>query len=631
MARSHEHQSRRFTQSCRRWRLVVLGEIALTMIVATASAQEKTSPASRRLYLDEFRPRPALKTPRHALSRAKFPCINVHFHPENLTATELDEQVRVMDDANIAVSISLDGRVGTKFSEHLKTLNERHPGRFVAFVRMDYVGDGDPKDQKTWDVQKPGFGVRMADKLTEAVRQGACGLKLLKDLGLTLRDQNGKIIPPDDPRFDPMWERAAELKIPVIWHCADPRAFFEPISEKNERWEELHRHPEWSFHGGDFPKFDDLVAARMRVVEKHPKTTFILAHFADLPDDLKTLGQYLDKCPSAYVEFAGRIAELGRQPYTAREFFLKYQDRILFGTDGVPPMSELVPHFQMLETRDEYFPYEDNPFPPQGFWNIYGLDLPDDVLRQVYYENAVRIIPGVKQALADYAAKRPEVASAIKGTERSPARWEATMKKHDAATANDNPKTEWVVFNGSSSIVKWDLEKSFPGLGYINRGFGGSETSEAVHFARRLLLPLKPKVIVFYEGDNDIAKGRSPEHVAAEFRKYVAIVREELPDTQILYLTIKYSPSRAKQELRQRAANALIAAYCESDPQCRFIDVASLLLGPDGKPEPKYFVKDMLHLSDAGYVEWTKIVGPAIEQALARAAESTEPKAAASR
>jgi predicted TIM-barrel fold metal-dependent hydrolase/lysophospholipase L1-like esterase len=593
---------------------------ASMMLVASVYGQENKAEGSRRLYLDEFRPKAQLRAPRHPLTRAKFPCVNVHFHPEKLSASELDEQIRVMDEANIAVSVSLDGRVGTKFSEHLSSLTARHPNRFVAFVRMDFVGDGNADDPKTWDVHKPGYGARMADRLSETVRQGACGLKLLKSLGLTIRDQNGKIIPPDDPRFDPVWERAGELGIPVIWHCADPRAFFEPIDEKNERWEELYRHPEWSFYGGDFPKFDDLVAARMRVVGRHPKTTFILAHFADLPDDLRTLGGYLDKYPNAYVEFAGRIAELGRQPFTAREFFLKYQDRILFGTDGVPPKTELIPHFQMLETRDEFFPYEDNPFPPQGFWNIYGLDLSDDVLKQVYYENASRIIPGVKDAVAVYAKSRPDLQKAIAGV-RSPARWESTMKRFDQENAAGQAKTGGVVFTGSSSIAKWSLEKNFAGLGYINRGFGGSETSDAVHFASRILRPLKPKVIVFYEGDNDIAKGKSPERVADDFRKFAAFIHEESPEAQILYLSIKYSPSRAKMVLRQKAANALVEAYCQEDPQCRYLDVATTLLGSDGKPEVKYFVKDMLHLSDEGYVNWAAVVGPAIESALVRAEE----------
>jgi len=460
---------------------LVASTTCAALLIADARAQEAKPQPPRRLYLDEFRPRSQLRVPQHRLTRAKFPCVNVHFHPEKLSAAELDEHVQVMDDANIAVSVSLDGRIGTKFGEHLASLTARHPKRFVAFVRMDYVGEGKLDDPKTWDLHKPGFGARMADHLSEAVRQGASGLKLLKSLGLTLRNLEGKLIAPDDPRFDPIWERAGELKIPVIWHCADPRAFFDPIDERNERWEELYRHPEWSFHGGDFPKFDDLVAARMRVVAKHPKTTFILAHFADLPDDLKTLGGYLDNYPNAYVEFAGRIAELGRQPTTAREFFLKYQDRILFGTDGVPPTTELVPHFQMLETRDEYFPYEDNPFPPQGFWNIYGLDLPDDVLRQVYFENAIRIIPGVREAVEAYAAsKDPALAKSIAAGIRGPARWESAMKRFDQENAAGEAKPGGVLFVGSSSIVRWKLEESFPGKGYINRGFGGSQASEDV-------------------------------------------------------------------------------------------------------------------------------------------------------
>lgn len=596
--------------------LCISSLILAALLSAPASGQEKKADATRRIYLDEFRPRASLKVPQHRLTRAKFPCVNVHFHPEKLSASELDEQVQVMDDANIAVSVSLDGRVGGKFSEHLASLTARHPNRFVAFVRMDYVGEGNADDPKTWDVHKPGFGARMADHLSEAVRQGARGLKLLKSLGLTIRDLDGNIIPPDDPRFDPIWERAGELGIPVIWHCADPRAFFEPIDEKNERWEELHRHPEWSFHGGDFPKFDDLVAARMRVVARHPKTTFILAHFSDLPDDLKTLGEYLDKNPNAYVEFAGRIAELGRQPYTAREFFLKYQDRILFGTDGVPPTTELIPHFQMLETKDEYFPYEDNPFPPQGFWNIYGLDLPDDVLQQVYYENASRIIPGVKEALAAYAKGKPDLEKLV-ATVRGPARWESTMKRFDQENAAGQAKPGGVVFVGSSSMVRWKLEQSFPDKGYINRGFGGSMASEAVHFARRILEPLKPKVVVFYEGDNDIARGKSPEQVAADFRAFVAYIHRELPETRIVLLSVKYSPSRAKSIFQHQAANALIEAYCHGDPLCRYVDVATPLLGADGKPDPKYFVKDMLHLSDEGYAQWAKVVGPAVDAALA--------------
>ena len=375
--------------------------------LASATADEPAPPRGRRIYLDEFRPTSELKVPEHPLKRAKFPCVNVHTHPFQLTDAELDEMVQVMDEANIAVSVSLDGRAGPRFAEHAQRLATRHPGRFVVFVRMDYIGDGNPDDPATWELHRPDFGVRMADRLTAAVRQGAAGLKLLKDLGLKHRDLAGRLIAPDDPRFDPVWERAGELGIPVLWHCADPVAFFRPIDERNERWEELHRHPEWSFHGGDFPSHQELIDARNRVIARHPRTKFICAHMADVPENLAQLGEYLDRYPNMHVEIAARISELGRQPYTARRFFLKYADRILFGTDGVPPMSELIPHFQLLETWDEYFPYEDNPFPPQGLWRIYGIGLPDDVLRMVYHENAARLIPGVRSAV-EAATSRPD-------------------------------------------------------------------------------------------------------------------------------------------------------------------------------------------------------------------------------
>jgi hypothetical protein len=310
-----------------------------------------------------------------------------------------------MDAGNIAVCVSLDGRVGSRFVEHQQRLRTRHPDRFVVFVRMDYVGEGSADAPETWDVQRPDFGMRMADRLTVAVRQGASGLKLLKDLGLTLRDRVGKLIPPDDPRFDPVWERAGELGVPVLWHCADPVAFFRPIDERNERYEELSRHPEWSFHGGDYPRHQELIDARLRVIARHPRTQFICAHMADIPEDLAQLGRQLDAHPNMHVEIAARVSELGRQPYSARKFFLQYSDRILFGTDGVPPPTELDPHWRFLESWDEYFPYEDNPFPPQGLWNIYGLGLPDDVLRKVYHANAARLIPGVGAALERHAAR----------------------------------------------------------------------------------------------------------------------------------------------------------------------------------------------------------------------------------
>ncbi len=381
-------------------RFVCLGIVSLLLGSAPGkSFSEEPAARPRRIFLDEFRPQPVLKVKQHHLKRAKFPCVNVHTHPARLKDDELAAMVQTMDDANIAVSISLDGRAGPDFPEHYQRLTRKYPHRFVVFVRMDYIGEGNPDDPASWDVHRHDFGQRMADRLSLSVRQGAGGLKLLKDLGLRIRDAQGRLIRPDDPRFDPVWQRAGELGIPVLWHCADPIAFFSPINERNERWEELHRHPEWSFFGKDYPSHQELIDARNRVIARHPRTTFICAHMADIPEDLAKLGAYLDRYPNMHVEIAARVAELGRQPYTARKFFLKYSDRILFGTDGVPPMSELIPHWRFLETWDEYFPYEDNPFPPQGLWNIYGLGLPDDVLQNIYYRNAARLIPAVSACL----------------------------------------------------------------------------------------------------------------------------------------------------------------------------------------------------------------------------------------
>ncbi|TWT49962.1 Amidohydrolase [Thalassoglobus neptunius] len=382
--------------------------VACLGIGSSLPAQDVSGDSPRRIYLDEFRPTPVLKVDENILRSAKFPCVNVHSHPGKLSVEELNAMVETMDEANIAVSVSLDGPAGPKFADHIHFLKQTHPNRFVVFVRIDYIGDGDEDDPATWDVHQKGYGVRMADQLTEAVRQGASGLKVWKNLGLYLKDLDGNLIPPDDRRLDPIWTRAGELGVPVLWHCADPVAFFSPTNEYNERWEELYRHPEWSFYGEEFPTHQELMEARNRVIARHPETTFICAHMGDIPEDLKTLGSYLDALPNMQVEIAARVAELGRQPYSARKFFLKYSDRIMFGTDGVPPMSELIPHFRFLETWDENFPYEDNPFPPQGLWNIYGIGLPDSVLEKVYYKNAARVIPGVSEALS----KWPDRASA---------------------------------------------------------------------------------------------------------------------------------------------------------------------------------------------------------------------------
>jgi predicted TIM-barrel fold metal-dependent hydrolase len=359
----------------------------------------------RDLALDQFRPKSQLKTPEHLPPRAKFPVVDVHVHPKirfRHSAEQLDDFVKLMDAQQIAVCVSLDGGLGEAFDEHARYLWTKYPDRFAIFANIDWQSDGRSDDPASWDCQRPDFGRRMAGQLAAAKDKGASGLKLFKQFGLGYRNPDGSLIEIDDPRWDAIWAACGELGLPVIMHTADPSAFFEPIDERNERWEELHRHPEWSFYGPQWPSRDALHAARNRVIARHPKTTFIGAHLANDAEDLEQVGRWLDEYPNLVVEMASRIAELGRQPRTARRFLIKYADRVMFGTDGPRPAARLLPYWRFLQTEDEYFLYAENPFPPQGFWNIYGVDLPDDVLKEIYHENAARIIPGIKEKLAAY-------------------------------------------------------------------------------------------------------------------------------------------------------------------------------------------------------------------------------------
>jgi predicted TIM-barrel fold metal-dependent hydrolase len=366
------------------------------------------------LAIEQYRPRSMLKLPEHDVRRAKFPAVDVHVHAGRKlrqTPEALDEFVRLMDDQNVAVCVSLDGGLGEKLEAHQQFLWTKHRERFVIFADLDWRGDGREDEPATWDCHRPDFARRIAAALADAKRRGASGLKVFKDLGLVYRNPDRSLVAVDDPRWDPIWHACGELQLPVLIHTADPAAFFEPVDRFNERWEELQRHPQWSFAAPEFPTHDELLAQLLRVVERHPQTTFIAAHMANNAENLAELGRWLDAHPNLHVDLAARIAELGRQPFTARRFFLKYADRILFGTDGPRTPGRLAPHWRMLETRDEYFPYAGEEYPPQGFWNIYGLGLPDDVLRKVYCQNAARLVPGVAERLPagqNSAAHRPQ-------------------------------------------------------------------------------------------------------------------------------------------------------------------------------------------------------------------------------
>jgi predicted TIM-barrel fold metal-dependent hydrolase len=335
-----------------------------------------TAKAEVDLRLTDFAPRATLVTTEHEIIRAKFPALDYHNHLDSQDPTAV---LKVMDECGIERIVNITMRTGTEALGMIERFHQASPDRFATIGWMDWS-----------DVHQTSFFTRSVERLERLVEHGACGIKIWKDLGLTLRDAGGNLLRVDDERLAPLFEKAAELRVPVMFHTADPDAFFLPIDRFNERYEELAAHPDWSFNGSYYSK-DQLLTQRDTVFGRHPKTTFVAAHVAERAEDLAYVSRLLDEHPNVYVDIGARTAELGRQPYTARAFFLKYADRILFGTDLVPEIGMYRLHFRFLETADEYFDYPSHAS-GQGRWSIYGLYLPDDVLRLVYRENALRLL-----------------------------------------------------------------------------------------------------------------------------------------------------------------------------------------------------------------------------------------------
>jgi uncharacterized protein len=351
-------------------------------------SQDPNASKNMTLLLKDFDPMPMVHLDAHEVPRAKYPVIDVHNHVNDaggIHEAEVppDELVRRMDRANVEKIVILTGMWGDKLQGVLDKMVEPYPGRFIVFAQYDWSKINDAN-----------FSVEMVAQLDDAVRRGARGLKVLKDLGLGVRDHAGKLIPIDDPRLDPVWEECGRLGIPVAIHSTDPEAFFTPVDNRNERYEELISNPSWSFYGPQFPSKVALLAERNHVIEEHPRTTFIALHVANWPENLDAVSAWLDKYPNMYVEFGARQAELGRQPRRSRRFFVDYQDRILFGTDSEPEEAMYANYFRWLETGDEYFPYWG--YPGQGRWEIYGMELPDVVLEKVYHKNADKIFAQFK-------------------------------------------------------------------------------------------------------------------------------------------------------------------------------------------------------------------------------------------
>jgi predicted TIM-barrel fold metal-dependent hydrolase len=355
-------------------------------------------PVAERLTLADYRPRQALRVPEHRVERPRFGVIDAHNHlgvpfggdwPAR-TAAELGV---VMDASGVERLVDLDGGWGETLRREVERWQAAIPGRVAVFAGLDYgMWAGDPA-----------FGETEAARLREGVADGARGLKVWKHLGLRARDPRGRLVAVDDERLDPLFAAAGELDIPVTIHVADPVAFFAPLDARNERWEELHAHPDWHFwptrppgRPGEpgFPPFDELIDGLEALVVRHPGTTFIGAHVGCAAEDLARVAQILERAPNFNVDLAARIGELGRQPYGARAFILRWPDRVLFGTDMAPDPAWWAVYYRFLETADESFAYDadDEEPPSQGRWRIHGLDLPDDVLRRVYHDNAAALL-----------------------------------------------------------------------------------------------------------------------------------------------------------------------------------------------------------------------------------------------
>lgn len=340
------------------------------------------------LYLSQFAPVPRLVVKQTTVPTPRFPVIDAHNHLAEPFGGGWDQRpiaelLAVMDEAHVRAYVDLDGGWGEDIlHRHLDGIKARAPERFRMFGGVDWSKWGDHGDR---------FGEWAAARFRQQVARGADGLKIWKPFGLSVVDHQGKLVEIDDPRLDPLWAAAGELGLPVLIHVADPVAFFYPLDNTNERYEELNAHPDWQFPSPPFPPFMKIMTDLKSLVSRHPKTTFIGAHVGCYAENLGWVGQMLDDCPNYYVDISARLGELGRQPYTARRFFISYADRILFGIDAGAHLETYRIYYRFLETDDEYFNYGDSPIPGQGRWHVYGLFLPDDVLKKVYHGNAERI------------------------------------------------------------------------------------------------------------------------------------------------------------------------------------------------------------------------------------------------
>lgn len=341
------------------------------------------------MLLSDFRPRAKLVTKTTLVNKPRFPVIDAHNHLAEPFGGGWDKKplgqlLDLLDEAEVRVYVDLDGGWGEDIlNRHLDYFKAKAPERFQVFGGVDW---------SKWPELGSKFPEWAANRLKIQKERGAQGLKIWKPFGLHVKDEDGRLAKVDDERLAPIWEMAGELKFPVLIHVADPVAFFDPVDASNERWEELGGHPDWAFTSPPFPPFLEIMEGFKTLVKRHAGTQFIGAHVGCYGEDLNWVGQMLDECPNYSIDFSARLGELGRQPYSARKFFIQYQDRILFGTDASPDLDAYRLYYRFLETDDEYFNYNTSDVPGQGRWYAYGMYLPDDVLRKIYMHNAERVL-----------------------------------------------------------------------------------------------------------------------------------------------------------------------------------------------------------------------------------------------
>jgi predicted TIM-barrel fold metal-dependent hydrolase len=333
-----------------------------------------------RIDFETYNPPSSLVVPEHVLTRAKFPFIDVHNLQGNMPSQNLKVLLSEMDKLNMKTMVNLSGRSGDILALAVKNAKAADPGRLIVFANPNFSGIGESD-----------YGNKAAKQVEDDVKAGAQGLKIFKSLGFSVKDSKGVLVAVDDPRLNPIWGKCAQLGIPVLIHTADPKQFWDEPNEQNERWLELLTQPGRNRSASDGFSWEELIRQQHNLIKNNPRTNFIIAHFGWYANNLDLLGTLLDTYPNMNVEFGAIIAELGRQPRRAKQFFDKYQDRILFGKDSWVP-SEYTTYFRVLETEDEYFPYHKK---YHAYWKMYGIGLSDEVLKKVYYKNAIRLIPGI--------------------------------------------------------------------------------------------------------------------------------------------------------------------------------------------------------------------------------------------